>query len=162
LEQAVGVIAALSPGLNWGLNLLQAEEFIREWAKGTRGNKLPIVGVYGYRNVKKSIRILDGERPLDVLGGDKVRSFYANILDPTGMEVTIDRHAKGLALRSNSVKGATAEADGIVTPAEYPYYAKHYVKIADRLGLIPNQLQAICWVTWRRLKGNMEQNDLPF
>jgi len=72
------------------------------------------------------------------------------------------RHAKGLAIRSNSAKGATAEIDAIVTNAEYPYYAMHYVKLADRLGLIPNQLQAICWVTWRRLKGNIEQNDLPF
>lgn len=162
LIQSVGVVSALSPGLNWGLNLLQAEEFIREWSKGKRGNDLPVVGVYGYRNLRKAIAILQGKPPLEVLGGNKVRSFYANILSPTGPEVTIDRHAKGLAIRSNSVRGATSDTDGIVTNAEYPFYVKHYVKLAERLGLVPNQLQAICWVTWRRLKGNMEQNDLPF
>lgn len=162
LETAVGVIAALSPGRNWGMNLLEAEEFIREYTKGRRGRDLPIVGTYGYRNIRKTIAILESAKPLDVLGGNKVRSFYANILDPLGSEVTIDRHAKGLAIRSNSIKGATNETDAIVTNAEYPFYAKHYVKLADRLGIIPNQLQAICWVTWRRLKGNMEQNDLPF
>lgn len=162
LEQAVGTIAALSPGLNWGLNLIQAEDFIKAWTKGERGRRLPVVGVYGHRNVRKTISILEGKRPLEVLGGNKVRSFYANILDPTGAEITIDRHAKGLAIRSNSAKGATANSDAMVTNAEYPFYAKHYVKLAERLGLIPNQLQAICWVTWRRLKGNTEQNDLPF
>lgn len=37
LETAVGVISALSPGRNWGMNLLEAEDFIREWTKGRRG-----------------------------------------------------------------------------------------------------------------------------
>lgn len=163
VSQSIGVISAMSPGLNWGLNLIQAEELIKAYMSGLRGNDLPRLGTYGRRNIVKACRILDGEKPLDVLGGDKVRSFYQNILSPTGITaVTIDRHAKGLAVRSNSVKGATAETDSIVTPAEYPYYARHYIKLAERLGLIPNQLQAICWVTWRRLKGELNQEDLPF
>ncbi len=163
LTQSIGVISAMSPGLNWGLNVLQAEELITAYVKGLRGNDLPKLGTYGRRNIVKACRILDGEKPLDVLGGDKVRSFYQNILDPQGLDsVTIDRHAKGLAIRSNSSRGATAEVDAIVTPAEYPYYRKHYIKLAERLGLVPNQLQAICWVTWRRLKGEINQEDLPF
>lgn len=161
--QSIGVIAAMSPGLNWGLNLIQAEELIKAYVSGLRGNDLPRLGTYGRRNIVKACRILDGESPLAVLGGDKVRSFYQNILDPQGLSaVTIDRHAKGLAVRSNSAKGATSGEDAIVTHAEYPYYAKHYIKLAERLGLIPNQLQAICWVTWRRLKGELAQEDLPF
>ena len=163
LDRAVGVVAALSPGREWGLNLLEAEELIKEWTKGRKGRDLPQVGTYGRRNVIKAERILSGDAPLEVLGGNKVRSFYANILDPLGSsEVTIDRHAKGLAIRSNSLKGATAEEDANVSRAEYPFYARHYVKVADRLGLIPHQLQAICWVTWRRLRGNLAQTDLPF
>ncbi len=162
LQTAVGVIAALSPGRNWGMNLLEAEEFIKAYMKRRRGKDLPLVGTYGYRNIRKTIAILNGASPLDVLGGNKVRSFYANILNPLGADVTIDRHAKGLAIRSNSIRGATSETDANVTNAEYPYYAKHYIKLAGRLGLIPNQLQAICWVTWRRLKGELNQADLPF
>ena len=163
VDQAIGVIAALSPGSNWGRNLLDANELIQEWQRGRREKDLPQLGTYGRRNVIKAARILAGENPLDVLGGNKVRAFYGNILDPKGsLKVTIDRHAKGLAIRSNSARGATAEMDAMVTNAEYPYYAKHYVRLAERLGLIPNQLQAICWVTWRRLRGNMEQEDLPF
>lgn len=163
LSQSIGVIAAMSPGLNWGLNLYQAEELIKAYTSGLRGNDLPKLGTYGRRNIVKSCRILDGELPLDVLGGNKVRSFYVNIVDPTwAYTVTIDRHAKGLAVRSNSVKGATSGDDALVTNAEYPYYVRHYVKLAERLGLIPNQLQAICWVTWRRLKGEINQEDLPF
>lgn len=166
VEQSAGVIAALSPGLQWGLNVIQAEELIASWCKGLRGNDLPILGTYGRRNIIKATRILSGERPLDVLPdtGPKVRAFYQNIIDPTATAVvTIDRHAKCLALNSSGERGASNETDGIVTRAEYPYYSKHYIRLADRLGLIPNQLQAICWVTWRRLQGNLDQLDLvPF
>jgi len=167
VKQAVGVIAAMSPGLNWGLNLLQANELIEAWQKGLRGEDLPRLGTYGRRNIIKATSILLGADPLDVLPptGPKVRSFYQNILDPRSPEVvTIDRHAKCLALNSSSTRhGASNEKDAIVTRAEYPYYARHYVAVAERLGLIPNQLQAICWVTWRRLQGNLDQLDLvPF
>jgi hypothetical protein len=166
-EQACGVIAAMSPGLNWGLNLIQADELIQAWVKGLRGNDLPRLGTYGRRNIVKATRILSGELPTVVLESKygKVRSFYQNILDPMNVEhVTIDRHAKCLALNVTSDhRGASTDKIGEVTPAEYPYYVRHYVTLANRIGLIPNQLQATCWVTWRRLQGNLDQLDLvPF
>jgi hypothetical protein len=40
----------------------------------------------------KALLIRGGASPLDVLGGDKVRSFYKNILNPAdNVTVTIDR-----------------------------------------------------------------------
>jgi len=163
LVQSIGVIAALSPSLNWGLNVLQANEIIQLYQSGKRGEDIPTLGTYGRRNIIKVLRILAGEHPLDVLGGNKVRSFYANLLYPrSSVCVTIDRHAKGLAIGSISPRGATAVKDSIVTNPEYAYYSKHYVKLAELLGLIPNQLQAICWVTWRRLQGDVSEEKVPF
>lgn len=152
LEQSAGVIAAISPGLQWGLNVMQAESLIRAYLAHA---ELPMVGVYGRKNVDKAIRILEGEAPLEVLPltGPKVRAFYACILNPqTSTEVCVDRHAKCLALglRGTRKGAASSNKDAIVQPAQYPYYAWHYRKLAERLGLVPHQLQAITWVAWRR------------
>src|SRR5690349_16387150 len=47
VEQAAGVIAALSPGLEWNLNCQHAEELIRAY---TLNQDIPTVGVYGHAN----------------------------------------------------------------------------------------------------------------
>src|SRR5678815_583354 len=57
LAQAVGVIACLSPGREWGLNLQDADQLIAAFVAGKR---LPNVGSYGRNNINKSRRILQG------------------------------------------------------------------------------------------------------
>lgn len=155
IQQVAGVIAALSPGNPWGRNLLDTELVLEAYAKGIRGKRLPNVGVYGWGNVRKAERILAGENaPFEVLGGQKTVSFYFNITEPnTSNAVTIDRHAKSLAYGIGSKrKGyASSEAFANVSKAEYPWLAKHYRNIAERLDIVPSQLQAITWVTWKRL-----------
>lgn len=160
--QAVGVIAALSPGAHWGRNVVEADMLIEAWKDG---RDIPQVGTYGRRNVHKALAVLAGGNPLDVLGGSKVRSFFANMLFPlTSDAVTVDRHAKALAygFASRTARGASDDELSVVRPAEYEYIAWHYRMLAKRLGLVPSQLQAICWLVWRRLRGNLEQEDLPF
>jgi hypothetical protein len=160
LEQAAGVVAAISPGKNWGLNILDAETLIDAYQHGARGRKLPNVSSYGWRNVFKSERILAGHSPLDILPitGPKVRAFYLCMLNPCeSSEVCIDRHAQALALAYTG-----AELRAVHAGAQYEYFALHYRRLAERLGLLPHQLQAICWVTWRRLSGVLAQQDIPF
>src|SRR5579872_6992800 len=110
--QAVGVIAAISPGLNWGLNVLQAKSLIAAWKDQS---PLPTVGVYGRRNVDKAVAILNGTDPLELFSpksSPKVRSFYLNILSPQSDEaVTIDRHAKALAYNLASTRAGAASQD---------------------------------------------------
>lgn len=157
VSQCLGVIAALSPGNEWSRNIQDAETLISYWHAGTRGRKLPVVGTYGRRNRNKAIAILEGDNPLDVLGGPKVRAFYANMLNPSDpVPVTIDRHAKCCAY------GLVSPENAIVKPSEYEYIARHFRKAARRVGLVPSTFQAVVWVTWRRLHGVLEQNDLPF
>lgn len=139
-----GIIAALSPGRNWELNLQDADTFLTEWTNGRRDCDLPLVGTYGWRNIVKASKIASGQDPLDVLGGDKVRSFYQNLLDPSDPSpICIDRHAASAA-------ELTKLPDSFaIRGSRYSRYAKHYSHCAGRLSIIPSQLQAIVWTVWR-------------
>lgn len=141
LVQVVGVIAAISPGCSWERNVEYADQILRAF---TLGRSVPKVGTYGQKNVDKCKRILAGETPLDVLGGRKVRAFYANILNPAcEAEVTIDRHAIGAA---RNLRGDSA---AIVTDWQVKYIACQYKTLATRLGVLPHQAQATVWLQWR-------------
>lgn len=143
-EAVVGVVAALSPGSNWERNMEDAKSVIGAFVKGL---ELPMVGTYGRANVIKASRILSGELPLDVLGGGKVRAFYANILDPSDPSdsgpVTIDRHANGAA------SGLRGEDASFVSPWRMRYLAHQYRVAARRIGMVPSAFQAVVWVVWR-------------
>lgn len=153
-----GAVAALSPGRQWELNLEDASLLCEEFSKGARGRKLPSVGSYGRANVIKAERCLNGEDPWAVLGGNKVRAFYACLLDPTNKEwVCIDRHAKSAAI-GEPVK----EDNAMVREGEYHLIERHFKRGAERQGMIPNQFQAVICVVWRRLGGVLNQEDLPF
>lgn len=147
VSAVAGVIAALSPGLQWGLNLLQADALAAAFAQDT---PRPNVGVYGWKNVNKAWEILQGRHPLAVLPetGPKTRAFYRCVADPeASYAVTVDRHAKCLA----HWRLTDRDAFSAVRVAEYAYLAWHYRVIAERLGIMPHQLQAITWVTWKRI-----------
>lgn len=161
--QAAGVIAALSPSNTWGGNLIDADILLGAWRAGKR---LPSVGVYGMRNVEKAGRILNGQgNGLAVLSqfnestGPKTWAFYQLIAEPLACElVCIDRHAKAVAVN----RASDDSARSLVGRSEYRQLARHYTHVAGLVGLLPHQVQAICWVTWRRLQGALNQIDLPF
>ena len=154
---SAGVIAALSPGLRWDLNIEHAETLISEWRGRVARKNMSAVGTYGRRNVDKSLAILKGKPPLEVLGGNKVRAFYACIIDPEqSAAVCVDRHAKCLAL------GVKNSQNSLVRPSEYEYLAEHYRIAAASLCLRPLQVQACSWLVWRRVNGVLDSQDLPF
>ena len=156
VEQACGVIAALSPGRNWDLNLLDAGQFIEAWSKGERGRDLPRVGSYGRRNLAKAGKIMQGKLPLDVLRGLKVRAFYSCMIDPeNSRDVCVDRHAKSAAYGRK-----LGDRESVVKKSEYSHLAEHYRKLAESVGILPHQAQAVIWCVWRGLKGNLDQQDL--
>jgi hypothetical protein len=135
-ETFVGVVAALSPQMNWKYNVREAVRMVN--------GKQPL----GYgRNIAKARRILwDGEQPLDVLGGNKVRSFYANILSAgeDDKQVTIDTWA--LRIACDDVKYT-----GSITDKQYARIRKAYQHVADNFGILATELQAITWVHIRSL-----------
>lgn len=70
LATSAGVIAALSPRIQWATNVNGADHILGGGDTGPGFN----------RNVEKACRIRDGERPLSVLGGPKVTAFYRSIM----------------------------------------------------------------------------------
>jgi hypothetical protein len=123
-----GVVAALSPRIRWDVNLRLARDLLRE---------RPIHGVFR-ANFYKAERIRCGESPLDVLGGDKTRSFYANLAGDL-WAVTVDvwaMRAAGLNRKS-------------LTPLQYGKVATAYRAVAGEVGLLPGQFQAVVWAVAR-------------
>lgn len=148
LHTGVGVIAALSPMQAWDTNIALANKLA---ATHAAGEPMPTSG-YGFkRNTAKAWAILNGARPLDVLGGDKVRSFYRNMLG-CGHSVTVDRWAVRIAL------GDTAH-DGKVPPGEYENMADAFRRVAASLGITAQHLQAATWVWIRREHGRTAPRD---
>jgi hypothetical protein len=116
----------------------------------TRGEDYSKAKVSAYPlNRAKAIRILKGGMPLDVLKGPKTRSFYRNMVDPLDREaVTIDFHAMAIT-RGRVLKAKDREASfGL---REYNRIAECYREVGRKEQLLPNQVQAITWVTWKRM-----------
>ena len=140
LRQGAGVIAALSPQVSWPENVRLAElAFANGYASGHYG-----------ANLRKANSCLTGVDPLRVLGGNKVRAFYALILDPNdAYTVCVDRHAVSAAV------GRTlddSERKVLERKGAYDLVADAYRKAAAELGILPHQCQAITWVWWRKAK----------
>ena len=124
LSTCAGVLAAVSPRLRWGSNIKVAGALVR-------GE--PVQGVFA-ANLRKAQRILNGERPLDVLGGDKVRAFYRAIMgDPNAVVLDV------WMMRAAGWTKAT------LTTKEYESLAEALVADAPREGIDPADFQAVVW-----------------
>ncbi len=141
VEGAAGVIAALSPITPWNRNKELAIRAVSDGhASGTLGN-----------SVRAANRILAGEHPEDVLLTDKVGNFYLSILG-SDTAVCIDRHAlevfKGKRYRDSERPKVGKKL--------YREAADAYREAAETLkagdtDITPTALQAITWLSWRRL-----------
>ena len=142
-KRAAGVIAALSPLLSWNKNVEYAE---RVYAGDT---DIPCLK----KNAAKAIAIRNGWNALDVLSGQKVVSFYNNIVNPYSDDpalVTIDKHAMDIA--NNEV---TPYKNGPkMNTSIYREYVSAYSTAAGIAEITPLQMQAVTWVSWRNLKKN--------
>lgn len=147
-----GVIAALSPNNKWHRNLADADAICRAYSAGTIDDASAVKVATYHANKRKALNILSGADPLDILGGLKVRAFFANILGCQD-SVCIDGHAysiwAGQYLPTNKIPKISAKL--------YKSIVADYVKATDAINSITKssylscQIQAITWTTWRRL-----------
>lgn len=142
LSVVCGIMSALSPGTNYEQNKKDVFALISANKDGGRRNVR--FTTYG-QNVLKAQDIYSGVRnpfeAFSVKTGAKTYNFFHNLLDPSSAEfVTIDRHAFTIATEQ-TYKGLTMK--------QYEKVADWYKRAADKLGLIPCQLQAILWVDYR-------------
>lgn len=136
-----GVISALSPSTAWEDNVKRAEIFIEKRR----------VSGHIAQQIRKANSIITSDCPIkiaDILNGPKTVNFFYNIYDPNAEQyVTIDRHMLNLACR----------IEGLIdpTPKQYHFLANETIKFSKYVNLMPNQVQAILWVTWRKVKRNL-------
>jgi len=137
--KGAGVIAAFSPLKRWETNVRMAQ---RAFDTGIAS---------GHTNLCNGIaqRILDGAHPLDVMRGDKTRSFTQAIAtNGNGTIATIDRHAHDIAVGYYST-----DKNRNIGKRLYRDMASAYLECADYFGISVNAMQAITWIVWRREKG---------
>ncbi len=140
IETLLGVVAALSPGLEWTRNVGNAIEAM----KTPRGSQLPYtLATYGRGPLGKAEAIRDGAKPLSVLGGPKTRAFYETLFNPcTYTGVVVDTHMWFLL----------TGGDPKLTPyRHYDELSKPLVTFAKRVNLLPHQIQATLWLYQKSL-----------
>ena len=150
VRQAAGVIAAISPRVSWSRNVILAEQLISGYKKSlpvemyTKGIMADGCG--------KAHQILKGNAPVStILKGNKVRAFYICILTPEMTEaVCVDTHAISIALGFRCKDKDTAKI--FKSEKLYNEIAEAYRNAAVVAGIRPHQMQAVTWVTWRRLQ----------
>ena len=130
LEQAAGIIAALSPRVRWERNVYLAWEI-------TNTHDCPGLG----RSRDNALAIMHGANTFDVLRGPKTRAF-AQAIASAGRD--------GIAVVDVwAVRAATRSRFDEVARARYADVALAYSIAARRLGLRTHDAQAIAWVATR-------------
>jgi len=129
-DYVAGIIAALSPRIQWEVNLADAKSILTDGEQASTAAFDP--------NVVKALWILDGTDPESELGGRKVRSFYRNIADPyASLDVTLDTwmtRVLGMEWKFLQRKGV------------YDAISAAFRIVADRHCVLPHQLQAALWI----------------
>lgn len=147
----VGVMAALSPNNRWDRNKVDAYNMCSAFTKGLSQDTFKVSTYNAMKDKAWSIlaeALTSNDDILDRLNGQKIRSFYSNII---GLEeVTIDGHALNIARGKR--EGLTSDKTNIGVKA-YRELQSAYVRAAKRVNVAPHELQAITWTTWRREHG---------
>jgi hypothetical protein len=159
-EIAIAVCSALSPRCIWESNIKDMESLL-SWYSDKKKKNYPKVTTYN-SNKMKAISILENENT-NVFNTAKTFNFFQNLLNPDNPDyVTIDGHG------INIYYGKTGMVKNKHFTDKYYYrIAKAYKKVAKKYNLLPNQLQAIVWLSFKRIhniKVNWRyyQTELPF
>jgi hypothetical protein len=150
-DTVAAVIAALSPNNRWQRNLRDADNLIRVYILGGYSDAVEVkTSTYG-ANKTKALKILEGAAPLEVLGGLKVKAFYGCIMGQDA--VCIDGHAYSIWRGERISISSTPK----ISAKLYDSIVADYIRATDTINNVlggqyqPSQVQAITWLTWRRL-----------
>lgn len=142
--QVAGVLATVSPGLNWSDNESMPMRILDLHMRG-----VPASEWVGFRALKANLlkceRILEGD--YTAIKGRKVQNFYSNIMQDT-QSVTVDRWAMRIALDNPYLCKQKIIPSG---KKVYDAFAEAYQIAAHIAGIQPRQMQAITWVYYREL-----------
>lgn len=139
-ELACGVTAAISANTSWTANMTLARKAF------SQGNG---DGMGFDDKVDKINRMFAGEHPLDVLGGKKIRAFYATLMDEIDPVPVIDRHAYDVTIQTR----LGSKPRPLYRKGVYEVIADLYREAADAMFCLPQEIQAVTWVSWREVNG---------
>lgn len=143
-DVACGMAAALSPACSWPTCLADTWAVVNQRWRAT-------VSTYG-DNKFKALLILNGADPAEVLGEHKVFCFWDNLMNPrTSRRVTVDRHAWRVAFGRDLGPEVINKASK--TAGAYARASDAYSEVADSLGLLPLEVQAITWLGFKEKVG---------
>ena len=143
LADVAGIMSALSPATSFEQNVIDTVNVLA-------GNDHESVSTYGPQYAK-ALDIRDtGLDPALAMGESKTAAFWLNIVNPsTSGRVTVDRHSARVAV--DLTMTAVESYFYINTPAKYRVLERAYLAAAEKLDILPHVLQAITWITYRRL-----------
>lgn len=144
-HRAAGIIAALSPLKNWAQNVNAARAFYAGYRNMTLRSQI--------RKAEQISTANSIEEIVAILNGPKIISFFRCIIQEDSNEVCVDRHALDIS-RGYSLlyKNEKLRSTYLSRKGNYNKVQDEYRKAAKRLGLTPHEVQAVTWLTWRRLK----------
>ena len=146
IRVGAGIIAALSPQMDWGENVTEALRFVSEGYSimQTRANNV------------KAKRISEGEDPDTVLGGLKVTAFYHAILEPFGdTPPVVDRHA--IDIHKGELVSKRDRNRAMSNPRVISRIQTSYKLASKKLGVHWHVVQAVTWVQQRKNKGYVKE-----
>jgi hypothetical protein len=157
LAQSVGVIAALSPNNKWHRNCQDAESCIKAWSLGR--DVLAVVCCTYPLMQDKAKRILELKAPsreqvAAILNGRKISAFALSILGEASA-VCVDGHAFAIWIGERVPTTKTPSLGKKL----YARIAADYCTVSKRskaicgYDLTAAQVQAVTWVTYRRISG---------
>lgn len=140
IKIVAGVLAILSPRNRWERNVIDCKTIVKAYNehKGIDSFKVSTLD-----SNKRKAWLLLHTRDMKLIKGIKVSNFYLNILGSKN-NVTIDTHAYNIAIgKHRGVK--------TFTYTQYDDVAIAYQSVASMLGIAPCDLQAITWLTYKRV-----------
>jgi hypothetical protein len=158
LQVVVGIIAAYSPQTGWQENKRYALSFLIH----PKLRHKSLTQDLKARNISKLTDEREIYAALSVNDkAFKTKAFFLNILNPDVVtSVTIDRHAIGVCIQHPNKTNALSDDYGKLTKQQYEFFERAFVKASAKLDILPQQLQAITWLSYRRLRQLRQYTDV--
>lgn len=146
LHTVCQVVAAISPGKQWGINIRDAEFIIQVWQSGVKDEKSRFAYLlersyqtgYTWENTRNAFHILDTGEDIPV-ERQKTYAFASNLEFPdTSEEVTIDLHM-------GHVLGKTRKRGPVNVNAVYGLMVEAVRFVANVLRIHARRLQSAIW-----------------
>lgn len=168
MEQAVGVISAVSPRTPWPRNRALAERVLSQYKQHdglSAEDAAARIGGGFKANLAVGVRIARGESIEATLTGTKRRCFFNNILAPGRTEdVTVDTWMQRAVMRTSSTGMDLDAAQDFIganraatngAGAGYLAITQAARALADKHDLAPDEVQSAYWIS---VSGSTEGN----